>query len=98
MKAADECKDKATAPNQLWQTGFTYLKVIGWGLSILLRDRARPGAGEADHRPPHRQWVRHRSCRPGRLLERHYRDALGGELLLSRSQNRCWRSSSPILR
>jgi IstB-like ATP binding protein/Integrase core domain len=31
MKAADAFKDKTTAPNQLWQTGFTYLKVIGWG-------------------------------------------------------------------
>jgi putative transposase len=31
MKAADEFKDKTTAPNQLWRTDFTYLKVIGWG-------------------------------------------------------------------
>jgi hypothetical protein len=30
MKAADEFKDKTAAPNQLWQTDFTYLKVIGW--------------------------------------------------------------------
>jgi putative transposase len=38
MKAADEFKDKTTAPNQLWQTDFTYLKVIGLGL-VLSFDR-----------------------------------------------------------
>src|SRR5215831_16639659 len=31
INAADAFKDKTTAPNQLWQTDFTYLKVIGWG-------------------------------------------------------------------
>jgi putative transposase len=30
IKAADAFRDKTTAPNQLWQTDFTYLKVVGW--------------------------------------------------------------------
>ena len=44
MTAADEFKDKTTAPNPLWQTDFTYLKVIGWGwfyLSTILDDFSR---------------------------------------------------------
>ena len=44
IKAADEFKDKTTAPNEMWQTDFTYLKVIGWGwmyLSTMLDDFSR---------------------------------------------------------
>lgn len=44
IKAADEFHDKTMAPNQLWQTGLTYLKVIGRGwfdLSTVLEDYSR---------------------------------------------------------
>jgi len=44
MKAADSFAQPTTAPNQLWQTDFTYLRVIGWGwfyLSTVLDDFSR---------------------------------------------------------
>ena len=44
IKAANEFKDKTTAPNQMWQTDFTYFRIIGWGwfyLSTILDDYSR---------------------------------------------------------
>jgi hypothetical protein len=44
LKAADAFSNPTTAPNQLWQTDFTYLKIIGWGwfyLSTVLDDYSR---------------------------------------------------------
>ena len=44
MKVADSFAHPTTALNQLWQTDFTYLRVIGWGwfyLSTVLDDFAR---------------------------------------------------------
>lgn len=44
IRAADEFQDKTTRPNELWQTDFTNLKVIGWGwfcLSTILDGYSR---------------------------------------------------------
>jgi len=44
IKAADEFTGKTTAINQIWQTDFTYFKIIGWGwyyLSTILDDYSR---------------------------------------------------------
>jgi len=44
IKAADAFHTKTTHPNEMWQTDFTYFKVIGWGwfyLSTILDDFSR---------------------------------------------------------
>ena len=44
IKAASEFKHKTTRPNEMWQTDFTYFKIIGWGwmyLSTVLDDFSR---------------------------------------------------------
>jgi transposase InsO family protein len=44
LAAASKYKNKTTRINQMWQTDFTYLKVIGWGwyyLSTVLDDYSR---------------------------------------------------------
>lgn len=44
MKAADRFQHPTTAVNQLWQTAFTYLKIIDWGwyyLSTVMDDYSR---------------------------------------------------------
>ena len=44
MSASDSFKDKTTHVHQMWQTDFTYLKVVAWGqyfLSTILDDYSR---------------------------------------------------------
>jgi len=44
VKAADEFHRKTSRPNEMWQTDFTYFKIIGWGwmyLSTVLDDFSR---------------------------------------------------------
>ena len=44
IKAADAFHTRTTRPNEMWQTDFTYIKIIGWGwlyLSTVLDDFSR---------------------------------------------------------
>ena len=44
LSASDSFKDKTTRPNEMWQTDFTYFKIIGWGwyyLSTVMDDYSR---------------------------------------------------------
>ncbi len=44
IKAAEVFHTKTTRPNEMWQTDFTYFKIVGWGwmyLSTVLDDYAR---------------------------------------------------------
>jgi len=44
LEAADEYHHKTVVPNQMWQTDFTYFKIIGWGwyyLSTVIDDYSR---------------------------------------------------------
>ena len=44
MQDSDEFKDKTVRVNQMWQTDFTYFKIIGWGwyyLSTVMDDYSR---------------------------------------------------------
>ncbi len=44
MRAGDEFRDKTCRPNEMWQTDFTYFKIVGWGwyyLSTILDDHSR---------------------------------------------------------
>ncbi len=44
IKAAEAFHTKTVRPNEIWQTDFTYFKIIGWGwvyLSTVLGDYSR---------------------------------------------------------
>ena len=41
IKTADAFHTQTSRPNEMWQTAFTYFKIIGWGLSSVLDDYSR---------------------------------------------------------
>ena len=46
MEASDKFQTPTTRVNEMWQTDFTYFKIIGWGwyyLSTVLDDYSLPG-------------------------------------------------------
>ncbi len=75
IRAADEFRDKTTRPNELWQTDFTYLKVIGWGwfyLITILDDYSRYIV--ASHHPQTQGKIErwHQTMKNRILLENYY--------------------------
>jgi len=55
IKAGDEFKRKTSRPNEMWQTDFTYFKIIGWGwvyLSSVLDDYSRLTSSPGNCAPP----------------------------------------------
>jgi len=85
IKAADQFHTKTTRPDEMWQTDFTYFKIIGWGwmyLSTVLDDFSRyiiawrlcstmcASDGAAQAAPAQRQRPQLHRRGPGRLSRR----------------------------
>ena len=69
IKAAEAFKDRTMAPNQLWQTDFTYLKIIGWGWYLSLHRAGRLLALHSclEAQCEHEGEGRHRHARSGAI-------------------------------
>ncbi len=62
IKAADEFTDKTTAINEMWQTDFTYFKIIGLSAECFaFTCRLTVGVGITSARSISRQWF---ACKP----------------------------------
>ena len=66
IKAANEFKDKTTAPNQMWQTDFTYFKIIGWGWFYPCLSGLNPHPLGLEWSQPGYRGARHGCSRPRR--------------------------------